>query len=470
MRTLLRWIPACLLAALAAVASAQTSTNSISLQAKLTGVPDGTVNLTVKFYDALAGGTQQGATISLNAVPVQGGIVSVPVSPVDPTVFNGATRYMGISVNGGAELSPRTLVTSVPYATSSTQLVSPASGRRLVQLSSDGVVIGGTPNESNLVKLLVNAGTGDPTAVVVQQNFLAANVDEPRQLAISGLTADGFGAEPTLSLGVHNARNFAAISVQGTSNTRRPLVLNPLGGGVAIGGTETLGSTLSVHGQTICQYDSGGSLNTAGAVFRMINNGVYYGEMRINDKRENILDATVFPLRFELPDGATLFSVSLGGVTTTRVLTITGGSDIAEPVAITPTAAISKAEPGMVMVIDREHDGKLVPCSAAYDRAVAGVLSGANGLKPGMVLSAEGQPHTAAGNDTMPLAMTGRVWVMCDASHGAIHRGDSLTTSMTPGHAMVATDDARASRAVIGKAMTELVEGRGMVLVLVNLQ
>jgi len=102
--------------------------------------------------------------------------------------------------------------------------------------------------------------------------------------------------------------------------------------------------------------------------------------------------------------------------------------------------------------------------------AAAGVLSGANGLKPGMVLSAEGQPHTAAGNDTMPLAMTGRVWVLCDASHGAIHRGDSLTTSMTPGHAMVATDDARASRAVIGKAMTELVEGRGMVLVLVNLQ
>jgi len=175
-------------------------------------------------------------------------------------------------------------------------------------------------------------------------------------------------------------------------------------------------------------------------------------------------------LRVETYDGRLRLEVTEGGVVRVPTLQILGGSDIAEPVAITPTAAISKAEPGMVMVIDRDHDGKLVPCSAAYDRAVAGVLSGANGLKPGMVLSAEGQPHTAAGNDTMPLAMTGRVWVMCDASHGAIHRGDSLTTSMTPGHAMVATDDARASRAVIGKAMTELVEGRGMVLVLVNLQ
>jgi hypothetical protein len=50
-------------------------------------VPDGTVNLAVRFYDALAGGAQIGSTINHNAVPVQGGIVSVPVSPVDVAVF-----------------------------------------------------------------------------------------------------------------------------------------------------------------------------------------------------------------------------------------------------------------------------------------------------------------------------------------------------------------------------------------------
>ena len=45
-----------------------------------------------------------------------------------------------------------------------------------------------------------------------------------------------------------------------------------------------------------------------------------------------------------------------------------------------------------------------------------------------------------------------------------------LTTSDTPGHAMKCEDRSRAFGSVIGKAMTDLKEGRGMVLVLVNLQ
>ncbi|MCC6320590.1 MAG: hypothetical protein IT438_04040 [Phycisphaerales bacterium] len=104
-----------LLTAAAIPAAAQTSTNTITLQAKLDGIPAGPVNLTIQFYDALTVGNPIGAPITLNGVPVQNGIVSVPVT-VDPTVFNGSTRYMGISVNAGPELSPRTLVASVPYA------------------------------------------------------------------------------------------------------------------------------------------------------------------------------------------------------------------------------------------------------------------------------------------------------------------------------------------------------------------
>jgi hypothetical protein len=45
-----------------------------------------------------------------------------------------------------------------------------------------------------------------------------------------------------------------------------------------------------------------------------------------------------------------------------------------------------------------------------------------------------------------------------------------LTTSDTPGHAMKATDRARSYGATIGKAMTGLESGCGLVLVLVNLQ
>jgi hypothetical protein len=84
-----------------------------------------------------------------------------------------------------------------------------------------------------------------------------------------------------------------------------------------------------------------------------------------------------------------------------------------------------------------------------------------------MVMQAEGRPHAAGEH---PLAMTGRVWCLADAAHGPILRGDRLTTSPTVGHAMKAVDEARAPGAVIGKAMSELPEGLGFVLVLVNLQ
>ena len=82
-----------------------------------------------------------------------------------------------------------------------------------------------------------------------------------------------------------------------------------------------------------------------------------------------------------------------------------------------------------------------------------------------MVMKAEGQT-----DGKHPVAMTGRVWCYVDASFGEVKPGDRLTTSSTPGHAMKADDAARAPGAVIGKAMSGLKDGKGLVLVLVNLQ
>ena len=54
----------------------------------------------------------------------------------------------------------------------------------------------------------------------------------------------------------------------------------------------------------------------------------------------------------------------------------------------------------------------------------------------------------------------------------SIKPGDLLTTSEVPGHAMKATDRERWDGAIIGKAMSSLESGEGLVLVLVlvNLQ
>ena len=68
------------------------------------------------------------------------------------------------------------------------------------------------------------------------------------------------------------------------------------------------------------------------------------------------------------------------------------------------------------------------------------------------------------------VALTGRVFCLADVSNGSIEPGDLLTTSHTPGHAMKVTDYTKANGAVLGKAMTSLESGKGLVLVLVALQ
>ena len=163
------------------------------------------------------------------------------------------------------------------------------------------------------------------------------------------------------------------------------------------------------------------------------------------------------------PYATTLASINTSGELSCSVLEITGGSDIAEPFEIREAANIKA---GMVMAIDPENPGKLRISDRAYDRRVAGVVSGAGGVNPGMRMQQKGSPADGA----TPIALTGRVYCWSDASRGSIEPGDLLTTSETPGHAMKVTDYARAQGAILGKAMTSLEKGQGLVLVLVTLQ
>ena len=156
--------------------------------------------------------------------------------------------------------------------------------------------------------------------------------------------------------------------------------------------------------------------------------------------------------------------LEVAGMTKTHVLQIVGGADLSEKFEVTYTQ--SQIESGMVVAIDSRNPGKLVVSGRAYDRRVAGVISGAGGVQPGMLM---GQSGTLADGDH-PVALSGRVYVWADASNGAIMPGDLLTTSNRPGHAMKVTDHGKAQGAILGKAMTSLDSGRGLVLVLVTLQ
>lgn len=116
-----------------------------------------------------------------------------------------------------------------------------------------------------------------------------------------------------------------------------------------------------------------------------------------------------------------------------KTLQILGGSDLAEPFDV-PAPAATTPDPGSVVVIDPARPGELRVSDAAYDARVAGVISGANHLAPGMVMRSEESPFAHGDH---PVAPTGRVWCKVDASFGAVHPGDLLTTSPAPGHAMV---------------------------------
>lgn len=130
------------------------------------------------------------------------------------------------------------------------------------------------------------------------------------------------------------------------------------------------------------------------------------------------------------------------------------------------------AEAGTVMVLT--EDGSLQPSYQEYDRKVAGIISGASGYRPAIVLDRQLQSQDEDQNgkkkNRLPVALMGKTYCKVDATHSSIQMGDLLTTSSTKGYAMKAVDPTQAFGAVIGKALGSIKEGLGMIPVLVALQ
>jgi hypothetical protein len=216
---------------------------------------------------------------------------------------------------------------------------------------------------------------------------------------------------------------------------------------------------------TILHVDSGGDAHLGdGSGYQVI--GPVNGANLVMDNNEIMArtDGAASTLYINNEGGDVRIGLN-GGSTTVwvPVLAVTG-ADLAERFPVTPQEA--EPVPGTVMEIDPDHPGRLRVSRGAYNRRVAGVVSGAGDVPTGTILGnlpgSEGEPA---------IALSGRVWVRCDARVAGIETGDMLTTSDHPGHAMAVREFDRAHGAVIGKAMTPLAKGEsGMVLVLVNLQ
>jgi len=141
--------------ALAASAQVTAPPTSLNFQARLAApsgvpVPDGTYNLRLRLYDALTGGTTLHDQ-TLNNVAAKNGVVAVKIEGFTADKFNG-NAWLGISINGAAELTPRTPLVSVPYALKSNlALTVPDSSITAAKLAA------GSVNTSKLADASVTA-------------------------------------------------------------------------------------------------------------------------------------------------------------------------------------------------------------------------------------------------------------------------------------------------------------------------
>ena len=161
--------------------------------------------------------------------------------------------------------------------------------------------------------------------------------------------------------------------------------------------------------------------------------------------------------------GARLAGEFIGDLHVSRNVIVDGdvqltGADCAEEFYVEEARM---APPGTVMVAGERG---LVPCDLSYDRRVVGVVSGAGSYRPAMVLDRKSTGHRR------PIALVGKAFCLVDASYGSVAVGDLLTTSETIGHARKAEGNVPLTGTVIGKALSELSEGRELVPILVALQ
>jgi hypothetical protein len=483
-QTLLRAATAmvAMLAFLAAPAlAAQTLGSAFTYQGKLTqnGTPaNGQFSMRFLLYDDPAGSNTVGAVI-LPAVAVADGLFTVDLD-FGVSGFDGNERWLEVIV-AGQPLSPRQRVAATPYSLQT---------RGLFVDDQKRVGIGTTTPQWPLdVRAL--------QSVLRLESMLSSNG------SVLELRGDSFLGNPPTLLGAINFNNSASsypgqISYATSGEMRfrvegqQPIKLTP--NSLQAEGDGQFRENATVH--AVNTQPTGGMAgyfqnNSTWATTHMENDGS--GEILWLQRpgTGNYIVAT---------NGSDWkFWVDNAGVTHTKVLEILGGSDLSERFdvgtgnvgwdteknqatrdarddrrgAVGSHAApagmsepVSGVAPGMVVSIDPDREGKLVVSRTTYDRRVAGVISGAGGVKPGMLM---GQDGTAA-SGASPVALTGRVYCLATANNGPIEPGDLLTTSSLPGHAMRVDDHARAQGAVLGKAMGSLKHGEGLVLVLVGLQ
>jgi hypothetical protein len=384
---------------------------------------NGNCNFQFSLWDAASGGVQKGTTLTKTGLTVANGLFSTELD--FGFQFEGEMRWLQTSVQCAGDanylvLNPRQPQNGVPYALG----LRPGA----VIKATNGYGLDGRSVESVGVH---GSSTNFFGTVGTSVNFPGGWFVSEKHDGLQGISKDSGRS------GVAGLNEANGNGVFGFSKTGHGISASSNGAGIpgaALYASAPSGNGIAIYADNGASPDSTMVLSNSGtgAFIIGLNGGQYK------------------------------FVVASDGSVTGKQLTITGGSDLAERFE---QASGAKAEPGTVMVADEDNIGKLMVSDAAYDSKVIGIVSGAGGINTGLTLHQEG----ALAGDVV-VAVAGRVYAKCEATSSPIKPGDLLTTSRIPGHCMKATDRERRDGAVIGKAMSALKTGKGLVLVVVNLQ
>jgi len=492
------------------------------------------VDFQFRLYDALTGGSQVGSTVSVNNVAVEYGVFTVSLDfglsafNGDARWLEIDVRSPASSANPFITLSPRQALTAVPYALHALNGGGSSGGGNwnLVGSALTNNNVGNfvginrstrvTPSEYFGIQTPTGSGayggmyvatdasdglpfygytTGTRTAWTYLDgdtgNWRLYNGGVHFQVLDDGTVELLYGNTPTVLLRGHDPTNGGGQIEMTKGDGTRTVELLGAGGGGTQGGSLSLYTDGNPTTPTaVLDGEYGG---TAGGALVLRNSSGQKGLELVSDLTPDEQAA----LWMYKPDGTKTVSIETeeggdptqgstiklyddsGALTiemdadygtsgegriTTQVLEITGGSDLSEQFDV--SGSDGGIEPGSVVSIDPASPGNLRVSSKSYDRCVAGIVSGAGGVKTGMLMGQRG----SKADGSHPIALSGRVYCRVDASYGAVQPGDLLTTSDTPGYAMKVADHGQAQGAILGKAMSSLDSGRGMVLVLVSLQ
>ena len=465
-----------------AAVSATSVTNSINYQGRMTdsaGEPlSGTYNMTFGLYNAPTGVKYVLLDTDTHTVEVTDGLFNTNID-FAPSYFDGRALWLGITVKGDSEMTPRQELRAVPYALSLRPGAKIAGNVRGPALWVE--------NEGNLGEGVWVDTTGNSGRGVYARTYgngshgVAADIYGYRSNGVYARTYSDDSHGVYASTAGDDSDGFHAYTYGDDShgvyartygNDSDGVYAHTAGDGsdgvhaYSTTGTGVYGGSGSGHG--VFAQGAGQGLSGAALYARASDAGgiALWGNSTSTDSTLVLRnDGTGDLIRaFSHDDWAYRFRVDNDGRTTVNVLEITGGSDLSEQFDI--HTAERDAVPGALVSIDPEHPGQLTLSRESYDRRVAGIISGAGGIQTGMLMGQEG----SQADGSYPVALSGRVYCWADASNSPIEPGDLLTTSDIPGHAMKVTDYTRAQGAAIGKAMSSLDEGQGLVLVLITLQ